>query len=469
MKNTWLRGAARTGAVVSCVASALVWIACSQSDHPSEGGEYSGDDTTNPNGGQDGGTHVQTKADAAATDAGDGGVSCTSQDAAAELAVCANQCVDLKTDRNNCGGCGEPCGDAGLTCVNGSCQCASPAVMCGQCVDITRDPNNCGYCGHSCQGNGCANSTCAPANIAAVTNNQAIISSLAVDGVNIYWTQGTAYAGAFLKPFSGGGTRQLGGGADPRGIAVDPNYVYWIHFQTGAIQRWPINGGNTLLLLGDYSDAGAEPGSVGVQVDAHNIYWTDSLLGTVNQLALPTDANPKTISRDDPSIVTIASGQASPRALVIDANNVYWINYGSGTGSVNQAAKGSTNSVVQLAPSESLPTGLAVDQYNVYWTDANNDITGTVKSVPIGGGNISTIAQNQGAPTGVAVDQVEDAGQPFVYWTSYDNDAVLKAPIDGGTTFPLASMLNNPSAILVDSKSVYWANKGNGQISKVIK
>ena len=34
---------------------------------------------------------------------------------------CNNSCVNLQTDRNNCGGCGTTCG-SGLSCVNGDCK-----------------------------------------------------------------------------------------------------------------------------------------------------------------------------------------------------------------------------------------------------------------------------------------------------------------------------------------------------------
>ena len=65
---------------------------------------------------------------------------------------------------------------------------------------------------------------------------------------------------------------------------------------------------------------------------------------------------------------------------------------------------------------------------------------------------------------GIAVDS------QFVYWTNYDDNTVLKAPIaGGGTSYTLASGQNNPSAIAVDDKNVYWANQGNGTILKVAK
>ena len=55
-------------------------------------------------------------------------------------------CLDLKTDKNNCGSCGNACADA---CCNGVC------------VDTTSDDANCGSCGASCTGgNTCCSSSC---------------------------------------------------------------------------------------------------------------------------------------------------------------------------------------------------------------------------------------------------------------------------------------------------------------------
>jgi hypothetical protein len=71
---------------------------------------------------------------------------------------CGPHCVDLGTDRNNCGTCGSVCDtDAGLTCTNGQCVliCTSTQVSCqtassSSCVDPTSDPVNCGGCGNVC-------------------------------------------------------------------------------------------------------------------------------------------------------------------------------------------------------------------------------------------------------------------------------------------------------------------------------
>jgi endo-1,4-beta-D-glucanase Y len=75
--------------------------------------------------------------------------------------ACGNQCVNLGTDRFNCGSCGSMCsGDQ--TCSGGQCSCVAPLSACNSgCVNFSSDGNNCGSCGHVCAaGQVCSQSTC---------------------------------------------------------------------------------------------------------------------------------------------------------------------------------------------------------------------------------------------------------------------------------------------------------------------
>lgn len=78
-------------------------------------------------------------------------------------ATCDGGCVDLQTDDNNCGNCGNACSalsPAGQTCQSGACACPSGDTVCGGvCVNEQSDNNNCGGCGAVCAARGAATTT----------------------------------------------------------------------------------------------------------------------------------------------------------------------------------------------------------------------------------------------------------------------------------------------------------------------
>jgi hypothetical protein len=405
-----------------------------------------------------------------ASDGGDGG-SCVS--------LCNGSCIDTTTDPNNCGACDHHCA-TGQSCAGSACSaCPSPQIVCtsdNTCTDTTSDPSNCGACGHNCQGSMCTASLCVPSVIASPGG---VIEDIVVDqsGTNVYWTIGGMGGGVFAKPFAGGNATQLSYPYsvedDPRGLAVDQNYAYWVDFGSDAVGSVPLIGGSTNYLLAPTTAAPVnEP--LAITVDPANpstIYWVDSLSGTVNQMPYGGGTP-----------VKLATLRSYPWAIAVDSTSVYWIDYGTaaGTGSVNKATIGVANgAVTQLATDQTEPWDLTVDATYVYWTCRSNP--GSVQAVPIGGGNAIPIAQNQGAPYGIVVDPPANAQYPnppqFVFWTDFDNNTVSRAPIpgtvDGGApgsgVSVIASGQNTPASMAIDHKNVYWANQGNGTILEVAK
>lgn len=87
------------------------------------------------------------------------------------VSVCNNKCVNLMTDNNNCGTCGNVCDQSiGGSCTNGICHydpcvgvvCPIVGTGCcgGRCVDLT-SRDNCGTCGKKCSlGQYCRNGWC---------------------------------------------------------------------------------------------------------------------------------------------------------------------------------------------------------------------------------------------------------------------------------------------------------------------
>jgi hypothetical protein len=75
--------------------------------------------------------------------------------------MCGTSCVDVQSDRNNCGACGVVC-TGSTACIAGACKCSNNRQLCGaQCVDLQSDRNNCGACGKHCPVNAfCSDGMC---------------------------------------------------------------------------------------------------------------------------------------------------------------------------------------------------------------------------------------------------------------------------------------------------------------------
>jgi hypothetical protein len=140
----------------------------------------------------------------------------------------------------------------------------------------------------------------------------------------------------------------------PRTLVADDTHLYWTS-AGGYVATYPLAGGSVTTL------ATGQSGAYFVAVHGTNLYWTnDSDPGTVMSIALPSGAPvvmasvPKSLglAADDTGIYftteqgfvmtcplsgcaagprILASAQAAPFAIVVDAAAVYWTNSGDGT------------------------------------------------------------------------------------------------------------------------------------------
>ncbi len=372
---------------------------------------------------------------------------------------------------NSCSTMGASAECVGGACV---CNADAGSSLCGStCVDTLTDPNNCGACGHTCQvlgtNGGCTSGLCTPATVAT---GQGPIWGITVSATTIYFTGSSPGAtnGQVLQTnFSAiNQVSQVPGAtnlADPRGITIDlgtsPNNIYWVDYGDTTVDEVKLLGSAPKIDWPAIGDAGFEPPTyaqpLGVTVDAQYIYWTANGAGAVLRMPIGNGgAHPPQV---------LSSGETQPVAIAVDATNVYWVDFGTPVipGSVRQMPKDGSGSVTTLAANEPSPWGIAIDANNVYWTDQVNP--GYVKQVPIGGGTIVTLASGEGAPYGIAVDPTS----PQVFWTSADTGYVSSVPVGGGSTVRHAGHQSIPKAIAVDQENVYWVNSGTNSILAVTK
>ena len=183
-------------------------------------------------------------------------------------------------------------------------------------------------------------------------------------------------------------------------------------------------------------------------VDANNLYWTDEAGGRVLQQPLA----------GGPPLV-LATGQTNPKFIAVDATRVYWTD-----DATVMAVPIGGGTRVTLASGQVGATGIAVDAHSVYWT---NNAGGSVRQVPLGGGKLGTLAQGQSSPWALAINH------SVASWT---NDAtfglVAMVGLDGGTavTFPAGgptSAIYDPAGIAMDDANIYWAQ--NSYLGPVVR
>jgi len=100
---------------------------------------------------------------------------------------CGSSCVELQTDRANCGECGKTCPQEEV-CSEGSCnlECVGGASKCGDlCIDLQLDIANCGACENACpDGEVCSAGKCALACTGGTTKCDGLCADLQLDAAN---------------------------------------------------------------------------------------------------------------------------------------------------------------------------------------------------------------------------------------------------------------------------------------------
>ena len=308
-----------------------------------------------------------------------------------------------------------------------------------------------GACASVCSGTCTAAGRC----LTTLASGQAEPFGIALDSNFVYWTN--YYDGTVMKVPVGGGTPTAveTGQGHPEGLAVDATNVYWTSATN--VLGAPLGGGTVTTL------ASAQDGPWAVTSNGASLFWANEGTyaggfkdGTLASLVLGSGGSP----------TTLTSAQYAPAAVAVDQNNVYWVDAGSGA-ILRLPLAGSAAGPTTLASGALVgtPRAIAVDGTNVYWT--NYKSAGAVSKVPIGGGAVTTIAANQSYPYGIATDGAN------VFWTNSGNGTVMAAPIGGGLARILASGQATPEAIAVDGESVYWVTHGsstsNGAVVKTPK
>lgn len=265
--------------------------------------------------------------------------------------------------------------------------------------------------------------------------------SLAVDSSNVYWSETRAIKKVSIH---GGAVTTLASGLNSTfDIAVDGSQVYWAEYYGSSIKKIGLNGGTVTTLASTMTNVSA------LALTDSSVVWPDAGIRMIGKNGGSTT-----------EIVSPLLCQGEYK-VAVDADNVYWTEYGVG-GKVRKSAFGS-GTVTTLVSQEDYAGPIAVDSTDVYWLGG-----GALKKIGKNGGTVTILA------TGPGYNLALDATN--VYWVEYidgfpSSVEVRKVGKNGGpvTTLARIASIGNYYGIAVDGTNVYWTEPSMATNGGMIK
>lgn len=356
---------------------------------------------------------------------------------------CGNKCVDETRDPKNCGSCGTVCPD-GYCSISPSASsptCKLPSLVAssgGTIEQIAIDSLYVYWTVGSTSGGVYARSLGGGPNItvlAPLSNPNAI----AIGNSNLYWANETSgeidWSSTYnathnlttvhpIVPGTDAGTNQ------PTSVAVDALNVYWTDIAAEAVYQAPRTGGTAVPIAWGQSQP------IAIAVDANNVYWVNNGSGGPDGSIVRTPiANPEAGLPDGGAWTTLAAAQTSPQNLAVDGTYVYWTSTQT-KGTVQAVSKTSSGSdtPIVIASGQAAPYGVVVDTNPsvpdyVYWTNSND---GTVNRASVPGaeaGATSPIVIASGISVSVPTAMAIDPNAGYVYWANSGGGTIERVQI----------------------------------------
>jgi hypothetical protein len=355
--------------------------------------------------------------------------------------MCGTECVDPRSNPQNCGTCGNYCSsfntpsDAGIGCSNGVCVACNPtagytivATGQGQPIDLAVDSESVYWPAQTTPAVVKASLTGATlttlvsdAQFPTIPGFQP--TRLTVDTHNVYFSANYSPIGVYEVGLNGGATTSVGGtniAAWPGKVAVNSSAVYWVSFTTGDLWRAPLNDPAGAAIIEPGPAAGGMDGWDLAGLDDTYVYWYWEGTSPSGRDSFMERAP---LAGGTPS--TVVSDIALTMSATVDSSNLYYTEY---IGTVVKVATEGGGMPVTIASGLAGPRRIVVDETNAYWTAGGTDNTASmtcdsvVQTVGLNGGPVTDLATGQYSAYAIAVDS------NYVYFADIGLGTVLKTP-----------------------------------------
>jgi hypothetical protein len=379
---------------------------------------------------------------------------------------------DLGGDPNNCGACGNVCGNANTTtsptCSSaGQCvfTCAAGTAHCGTSdatgceTTIETDPNNCGECGFACGGTvACTGYVCRLTAGAEVITNRQGVDTLLTDGTSLYWANdpggGPPFAvraidkdGTNLRSVTPAGDTNGPGTTGGPSLALDQNDLYYFADTYGKVMYRLNKLGSQDAQQIMFHTVGASANAVLTDGDAThaatNVYFTQATNGGgVYRVPVGGAAN-----------ATSIWGGGDGTTLLLVGTTMY---FGTSQSTVlDFDTTMATPTVSNFATFTAPPNGMASDGTSLYVLDGD----GNLYAVNLTTRNKTTLATGGINPGALATDA------DYVYVAANNN--LYRVPISGGggaigsylyVSYGQLAVTYGVTGVLVDDSAIYFTN-----------
>ncbi|XP_059204349.1 low density lipoprotein receptor a [Centropristis striata] len=225
-------------------------------------------------------------------------------------------------------------------------------------------------------------------------------------------------------------------------VALDMNMptkeIYWSDISQKKIYRAQMDTAEDTAQHSVVIDSDIEaPEGIAFDWIHGNLYWTDSIRGTISVVTADGSRRKTLFHRD----------LSKPRAIVVDphSNFVYWTDWGNPAKIEKGGLNGGDRNPL-VTDNIEWPNGITLDLLNqrLYWVDSKLH---TLSSIDVQGGGRRTLIIDEhklAHPLGLTVFEER------VFWTDVSNNAILSANrLTGGDITSVAEHLSSPEDIIL--------------------